>query len=63
MQRLVIRTAIDRYVASFDEEEKRKALMTAAGIWKDRKDLPDFSAMRREWDRVLDERGRRRRRR
>jgi hypothetical protein len=47
---------------SFDEKDRRKALMAAAGIWKDRKDLPDFSAMRREWDRGLDERGRRSRR-
>lgn len=49
----LIRTAIDRFVASFDEDEKRKALMAAAGIWKDRTDLPDFAAQRREADRHL----------
>lgn len=49
----LIRSAIDRFVAGFDEEAKRKALLAAAGIWKRRADLPDFGSIRREADRRL----------
>jgi hypothetical protein len=56
----LIRSAIDRFVASFDEDAKRKALMAAAGIWKRRADLPDFGSIRREADRRLSTRRARR---
>ena len=47
----LIREAVDRLI---DEEgySRRKAILhEAAGIWKDRDDLPDFRATRSEWDR------------
>jgi predicted transcriptional regulator len=31
----------------------KAALMQAAGMWKDRDDLPDFEEIRRSWDRKL----------
>jgi len=33
------------------EIEKKNVLKEAAGIWKNRDDLPDFSVIRSEWDR------------
>ena len=30
---------------------RQAALDAAAGMWKDRTDLPDFAALRRDWDR------------
>lgn len=56
----LIRSAIDRFVASFDEDAKRKALMEAAGIRKRRADLPDFGSIRREADRRVSTRRARR---
>jgi len=47
----LIRQAVDRLI---DEEgyTRRKAILhEAAGMWKDRDDLPDFRATRSEWDR------------
>jgi metal-responsive CopG/Arc/MetJ family transcriptional regulator len=47
----LIREAVDRLI---DEEgyTRRKAILhEAAGIWKDRDDLPDFRTTRSEWDR------------
>ncbi len=29
----------------------RSGMVEARGIWKDRDDLPDFGALRREWER------------
>jgi pterin-4a-carbinolamine dehydratase len=31
--------------------DRRTALQKTAGMWKDRDDLPDFEALRREWER------------
>ena len=47
----LIREAIDAYVALRTPERRAAALDEAAGIWRDRDDLPDFAALRREWDR------------
>jgi hypothetical protein len=32
-------------------QERLRKLRAARGLWKDRSDLPDFVALRREWDR------------
>ncbi len=48
----LIRKAVDQFI---DKHRKvaRKALLTAArGLWKERRDLPDFAALRGEWDRT-----------
>jgi predicted DNA-binding protein len=47
----IIREAIDRMIDETRQSRKELALREAAGIWKDRKDLPDFRAIRSEWDR------------
>ena len=33
-----------------DPAERERILDASAGMWKDRTDLPDFSAVRGEWD-------------
>lgn len=47
----IIREAIDRLIEQTGQNRKKTALKEAAGIWKDRDDLPDFRAIRSEWDR------------
>ena len=47
----IIREAIDRLIDQTGESRKKMALREAAGIWKNRKDLPDFRQIRSEWDR------------
>ena len=47
----IIREAIDRLIDQSGQNRKKTALRKAAGIWKDRDDLPDFRAIRSEWDR------------
>jgi hypothetical protein len=47
----IIREAIDRLIDQAGQNQKKTALKEAAGIWKDRDDLPDFRALRSEWDR------------
>ena len=47
----LIREAIDRLIEQSGENRRNMALRNAAGIWKNRNDLPDFKAIRSEWDR------------
>lgn len=47
----IIREAIDRLIDQSNQNQKQAVLREAAGIWKNRDDLPDFRAMRSEWDR------------
>jgi len=47
----LIREAIDRLIAQTNKIRCQAVIDNAAGMWKDRKDLPDFSATRRSWDR------------
>ncbi len=47
----LIREAIDRLIEQTGRSRREAVLREAAGIWKDRTDLPDFKAMRAEWDR------------
>lgn len=47
----IIREAIDRLLDQTNQDSKKNAVKAAAGIWKNRDDLPDFRAMRSEWDR------------
>ncbi|RPI76773.1 MAG: ribbon-helix-helix domain-containing protein [Desulfobacteraceae bacterium] len=48
----LIREAIDRLIDQTGRGRRELVLRKAAGIWKDRKDLPDFKAIRAEWDRI-----------
>ena len=47
----LIREAIDRLIAQTGRGRRELVLREAAGIWKDRTDLPDFKAIRADWDR------------
>ena len=48
----LIRQAIDQYLAQPDPQEERLSrLRQACGMWEHRDDLPDFEALRREFDR------------
>ena len=47
----LIREAVDRLIDQAGSTRRDLVLRQAAGIWKDRTDLPDFDAVRREWNR------------
>jgi hypothetical protein len=47
----LIRETVDRLIDQSGRTRREAVLREAAGIWKDRKDLPDFKATRAEWDR------------
>ena len=47
----LIREAVDRFIDQSGRSRRESVLREAAGIWKDRRDLPDFKATRTEWDR------------
>jgi predicted transcriptional regulator len=53
-QSALIREAIDQFIESKLAEKKKKhdALEAAAGLWADRSDLPDFTDLRKEFDRL-----------
>ena len=46
----LIRVAVDEYLARQNADWKQ-GLAQAVGLWRDRDDLPDFEALRRDWDR------------
>ncbi len=47
----LIREAVDRLIDEEGRNRREAVLREAAGMWKDREDLPDFRAIRAEWDR------------
>ena len=47
----LIREAVDLLIDQSGRSRREAVLRKAAGIWEDRKDLPDFKATRAEWDR------------
>lgn len=47
----LIREAIDLLIDQAGSGRRELVLREAAGIWKDRTDLPDFKAIRAEWNR------------
>jgi len=47
----LIREAVDRLIDQSGHSRREAVLCEAAGIWKNRMDLPDFKATRAEWDR------------
>jgi hypothetical protein len=48
----LVRDAVDRFVAQFQEEDRRTLMRAARGIWKDRQDLPSLRELRNELDRT-----------
>ena len=47
----LIREAIDRFLAEARPQSQRAALMAAAGLWRDRTDLPELADLRAESER------------
>ena len=47
----LIREAVDRLIDQASHHRREIVLRETAGIWKDRTDLPDYNALRTEWDR------------
>jgi hypothetical protein len=47
----LIREAVDQLIDQAGSSRRDVVLREAAGIWKDRTDLPDFKAVRAGWDR------------
>ena len=47
----LIREAVDRLIDQTSRRRRLEVLRLTAGIWKERKDLPDFNTLRSEWDR------------
>ena len=47
----LIREAVDRLIDQAGHSRREAVLREAAGIWKNRTDLPDFKATRAQWDR------------
>jgi hypothetical protein len=47
----LIREAVDSLIEKAASNHRDIVLRAAAGMWRDRKDLPDFAAIRTEWDR------------
>ena len=50
-QSALIREAIDIYITNQRTLSKSEILAAAAGMWRDRTDLPDFDELRSSWDR------------
>ena len=47
----LIREAVDLLLNENGERRRDGILNEAAGIWRNRRDLPDFDESRRSWDR------------
>jgi len=47
----VIREALDGFIDRRGQSHRDTILRDVAGMWKERDDLPDFGALRRDWDR------------
>jgi Ribbon-helix-helix domain len=47
----LIREAVDLLINQSGFNRREAVLRETAGIWRDRRDLPDFKATRAEWDR------------
>jgi hypothetical protein len=48
----LIRQAVDRFVDKHRPGDRKVLMRAAKGLWRERTDLPDFTALRREWDRT-----------
>ena len=47
----LIREAVDRFIEQHGRDRHQSVLRAAAGIWKDRADLPSLHGLRNTWDR------------
>lgn len=47
----LIRDAVDRFLDTAQGQRREAILNEASGLWRTRRDLPDFAAARRSWER------------
>lgn len=47
----LIREALDMFLGLAEGDRREAVLQEAAGMWKHRRDLPDFTTNRKSWDR------------
>lgn len=47
----LIREAVDQYLDKKSTSRRQAIIRETAGLWANRKDLPDFEKERRSWDR------------
>ncbi|MDB5355666.1 MAG: CopG family transcriptional regulator [Phycisphaerales bacterium] len=51
----LVNEALEHFVSQMEvklpRDDWKAAVMQAAGMWKDRDDLPDFAQLRKSWDR------------
>ncbi|MFN8496905.1 MAG: CopG family transcriptional regulator [Anaerolineae bacterium] len=50
----LVREVVEQFLAEHKLEYRRALRRQAAGMWRDRTDLPDFASLRREFDRQND---------
>ena len=50
----LVREAVEQLIDQFDHAHRLALLRQARGMWQDRTDLPDFDAIRREFDRFTE---------
>ena len=48
----LIREAIDQLIERSSKIQRQVVLRKTFGLWRDRDDLPDFEALRTEWNRT-----------
>jgi predicted transcriptional regulator len=48
----LIRDAVDHFLDLAQGQQRAAVLKEAAGLWRNRRDLPEFTAARRSWDRA-----------
>jgi hypothetical protein len=48
----IIRAAVDHWLDRGADQDRGDILESVAGIWRGRTDLPDFTALRKEADRI-----------
>jgi len=46
----LIREAVEDFISRYQEGNRLDLLRGVGGMWRERTDLPDFEAMRREFD-------------
>ena len=50
-QEEILHDAIEQFLAQHKVENRLTALRKARGIWHGRQDLPDYTELRKEWNR------------
>ena len=49
----IIRDAVVQYLEQLSDAERKNRLRAGAGMWKNKKDIPDIAKLREEMERTL----------